>query len=262
MNNLIEAVDSHAHLDLPEFDRDRDDVLRRAWAAGIRAALCPAEMTSPGSLATVHRLAEEYPWVEAAAGIHPHQSKNSTASMLNQISDLGRSKRIKAVGEIGLDYHYNYSPPEKQKEVFRSQLRLAQELALPVIVHSRNSGQDVIAAVDEEGFTRGGVLHCFTEDWETAERMMERHFLISFSGILTFASAQNLREIAKKIPLARLLVETDSPYLVPEPRRRQTKRNEPAFVLETVQVLASLRNIPCEEMARSTLENFRRLFSV
>ena len=262
MDKFSEAVDSHAHLDLAEFDRDRADVLERAWHAGIRALLCPAEITSPASLATIHRLAEEYPWVEAAAGIHPHQAKDFAPTMLDQMRALGRSKRIKAIGEIGLDYHYNFSPPEKQKEVFRSQLRLAQELALPVIVHSRNSGQDVIAAVAEEGFTRGGVLHCFTEDWATAEWMMERQFMISFSGILTFASAQNLREIAKKIPLPKLLVETDSPYLVPEPRRRQTKRNEPAFVLETVQVLASLRNIPCQEMARSTLENFRRLFSV
>jgi TatD DNase family protein len=262
MTEQIELADSHAHLDLEEFDRDRDEVLQRAWESGVRAILCPAEMTTPASLATVLGLAEKFSRVEAAAGIHPHLAKEFAPSLADKIQELGRAKQIKAVGEIGLDYHYNFSPPEKQREVFRTQLRLAQELALPVIVHSRNSGRDVIAAVEEEGFTRGGVLHCFTEDWETAEQMMDRNFFISFSGILTYPNAQSLREIAKKIPWEKLLVETDSPYLVPQPRRGKNKRNEPAFVIETVQVLASLRNIHLEEMARATLENFRRLFSV
>jgi TatD DNase family protein len=245
-----------------EFDRDRDDVLRRAWEAGVRAILCPAEMTTPASLATVLGLAEKYPWVEVAAGIHPHQAKDFAPSLLHKIQALSRSKQIKAIGEIGLDYHYNFSPPEKQREVFRAQLRLAQELALPVIVHSRNSGKDVIAAVEEEGFARGGVLHCFTEDWETAKGMIEHDFVVSFSGILTYPSAQNIRETASKIPLEKVLVETDSPFLVPQPRRGKDKRNEPAFVIETVHVLASLRDIPLEKIAQATLENFRRLFSV
>lgn len=262
MTEQIELADSHAHLDREEFDEDRDEVLQRAWESGVKAILCPAEITTPASLATVLGLARRFSWVEAAAGVHPHQAKEATPSLLEEIQKLGRAKQIKAVGEIGLDYHYNFSPPEKQRDVFRSQLRLAQELALPVIVHSRNSGRDVIAAVEEEGFTRGGVLHCFTEDWETAQRMMGRNFSISFSGILTYPNAQNLREIAKKIPLEKLLVETDSPYLVPGPRRGKDKRNEPAFVMETVQALASLRSIHLKEMARVTLENFRRLFSV
>jgi len=262
MANQVELADSHAHLDMEEFEQDRDEVLKRAWESGVRAILCCAEMAATASLAKVLDLTRRYFWVEAAAGIHPHQAKEFAASHADEIQGLSRARQIRAVGEIGLDYHYHFSPPEKQRDVFRTQLRLAQELALPVIVHSRNSGRDVIAAVEEERFTRGGVLHCFTEDWETAERMMDRNFYISFSGILTYPSAQNLREIATKIPLEKLLVETDSPYLVPAARREKDKRNEPAFVVETVEVLASLRNVRQEEMARITLENFRRLFSV
>jgi TatD DNase family protein len=262
MTKPVELADSHAHLDMEEFDRDRDEVIRRAWENGVRAILCPAEMTNSTSPAAVLDLAARYSWIKAAAGIHPHQAKEFAPSFMDQVKELGRAKKIKAVGEIGLDYHYDFSPPEKQREVFRAQLGLAQELTLPVIIHSRNSGKDVIAAVEEETFTRGGVLHCFTEDRETAARMMDRGFLISFSGILTYASAQNLREIAKKIPSEKLLVETDSPYLVPGSRRAKNKRNEPAFVLETVEVLASLRNVRPEEIARTSLENFRRLFSV
>jgi TatD DNase family protein len=262
MTEPVELADSHAHLDMEEFDHDRDEVIRRAWEGGVRDILCPAEMTNSSSPATVLGLAARYPWIRAAAGIHPHQAKEFALSLMDEVKKLGRTEKIEAIGEIGLDYHYNLSPPEKQREVFRAQLGLAQELALPVIIHSRNSGKDITAAVEEEAFTRGGVLHCFTEDWETAERMMDRGFSISFSGILTYASAANLRQIARRIPSGKLLVETDSPYLVPGPLRAKNKRNEPAFVLETVAVLASLRNTPPPEMARTCLENFRRLFSV
>ncbi len=262
MTYLIEMADSHAHLDMEEFDGDRDDVLQRAWEAGVRAVLCPADVTTPDSLSTVLELTKKYRWVTAAAGIHPHQAKHFTAFWLDRIRELGRSGEIRAVGEIGLDYHYNLSTPEKQREAFRAQVRLAQELGLPVIIHSRNSGKDVIAAVEEEGFIQGGVLHCFTENQETADYMMRRRFMISFSGILTYRNAQRLRQIAARIPLEKILAETDSPYLLPQSQRGHAKRNEPAFVPETVQLIASLRSARLEEIARATLENFRRLFCV
>jgi TatD DNase family protein len=262
MAQPVEVADSHAHLDMEEFDRDRVEVIRRAWDGGVRAILCPAEMTNPSSLAVVLDLRARFSWIEAAAGVHPHQAKEFGPSHIAKIRELAGAGQVRAVGEIGLDYHYDFSPPGLQREVFRAQLRLAQELGLPAIIHSRNSGKDIVSGVEEEGFTRGGALHCFTEDLETAERLMSLGFLISFSGILTYGSARDLRETAGKIPLAKLLVETDSPYLVPEPRRGRDKRNEPAFVLETTRVLASLQQVDLEEMARASLDNFRRLFSV
>jgi len=247
---------------MEEFSQDREDVLRRAWERGIRALLCPAEMTTPESLPIVLDLSERYPWVAAAAGVHPHQAKESSLSYLDRIKELAGQGKIRAVGEIGLDYHYNFSSPESQRRAFGQQLELAQELALPVIVHSRNAGRDIRTAVKEEAFTQGGVLHCFSEDWETAGWMMERDFFISFSGILTFPNARELREIARKTPLDKILLETDSPYLVPYPLRRTTKRNEPLFIIETARVLADLKKLPLEEIGRAACENFRRLFSV
>ena len=262
MPDKLEIADSHAHLDMEEFSRDREDVLRRAWGGGVRALLCPAEMTTKESLPIVLSLSEQYPWVAAAAGVHPHQAKESSLSHLDRIKELARLGKIRAVGEIGLDYHYNFSSPESQRLAFRQQLELAEELALPVIVHSRKASRDIRAAVEEAAFTRGGVLHCFSEDWETARSMLERGFFISFSGILTFPNARELREIARKIPLDKILLETDSPYLVPHPLRRTTKRNEPLFVIETALVLASLKKLPLEEIGRTAFENFRRLFNV
>jgi TatD DNase family protein len=247
---------------MKEFDADRQAVVERARDQGVKFILCPAEMTEPSSLPCVLELRQKFAWIAAAAGVHPHNAGACSASHLDKIREVSRSGKIAAVGEIGLDFHYDFSPAERQREVFRSQLRLAQEIDRPVIIHSRNSGRDVIAAVEEEHFTRAGVLHCFTEDWETASRMMDHGFFISFSGILTYASAGPLRQIAKKIPLDRLLVETDSPYLVPAPRRGRIQRNEPAFVVETARLLAELRGMPLEALGIHTLQNFQSLFQV
>ena len=164
------------------------------------------------------------------------------------------------MGEIGLDYHYDFSSPEAQKEAFRRQLAFAGEAGLPVIVHSRLAGADVVAAVDAARFGRGGILHCFTEDWAVAEAVLERGFLVSFSGILTFPKAGALREVAARVPLDRLLVETDSPYLAPVPYRGSGRRNEPAFVVETARVLAGLKGLALEALAEATTRNFARLF--
>jgi TatD DNase family protein len=255
-------VDSHAHLDAKDFDLDRDAVVGRAFASGLRAILCPTEVTNPKSLDTAIGLTERFPGFFAAAGVHPHEANHFREESLQRLQELASSRKIMAIGEIGLDYHYSFSSREEQIRAFCAQLELAQELKLPVVVHSRNAGRDVVSAVQERKFTRRGVLHCFTEDWTTAAQMMDRLFFISFSGILTYPNASGLRETAKKIPLEKILIETDSPYLVPASLRGTEKRNEPAFVAETAKVLAELKAISIGSLAESTTRNFLDLFSV
>jgi len=257
----IGLVDSHAHLDMPEFDSDREDVVRRALAAGVTAVLCPADLVQPRSLAVLQDLQTQFPEsILAAAGVHAHQANDFNEKHVRSLHEWASRGVIRAVGEIGLDYHYDFSPRVQQQEVLRSQLACAGELGLPVILHSRLSGPDIIAAVDAEGFRGGGILHCFTEDWAMARAMMDRGFFISFSGILTFPKAQDIRDVAKKVPADRLLVETDSPYLTPVPQRGSVRRNEPAFVVETAQVLAGLKDLSYSDLAEATTRNFRTLF--
>ncbi len=253
-------VDSHAHLDMEEFDEDRDQVVQRAFQEGIKSILCPADLTNPKSIEKTFDLIEKYESLVAGAGVHPHNAKHFTPSHSQRIEELAQEKKIKAVGEIGLDFHYDHSPRDKQEEALRHQLSTAQKLELPVVIHSRNSGKEVAQAIKEEHFSQGGILHCFTEDWTLAKRMMDQNFFISFSGILTFPKAQPLREIAKKIPLEKLLVETDSPYLIPFPLKSKKKRNEPAHVIETAKVLAGIKKVSLEKLARATSKNFESLF--
>jgi TatD DNase family protein len=254
-------VDSHAHLDMEEFDVDRDQVVERAFAVGIQAILCPADLTSPKSISTTLQLVARHQRIVAAAGVHPHQAKFFNSDCVRILRELASEQKIQAAGEIGLDFHYNFSSPSEQRDIFRSQLRLAQELALPVIIHSRNGGDEIIAAVQEEQFTRGGVLHCFTENWDVAQKMMEHNFFISFSGILTFPKAHHLRAVASKIPLEKLLIETDSPYLAPIPYRGSHQRNEPAFVVETAKILAELKKVSLMDLAALTTKNFFSVFA-
>ena len=253
-------VDSHAHLDMSEFDADRAETVRRAFAAGVVAILCPADLTRAASLQIIAGLAVEFPTVLSAAGLHPHQAKDLDQDHLRELESLAARHAIRAIGEIGLDYHYDFSPAGAQHETLRRQLALAAETGLPVILHSRLAGADIIAAVDGERYHGGGILHCFTEDWETARAMVDRGFFVSFSGILTFPKAGALREVASRVPLDRLLVETDSPYLAPVPYRGTGRRNEPAFVVETARVLAEVRGLPLEALAEATTGNFARLF--
>ncbi|NIO49993.1 MAG: YchF/TatD family DNA exonuclease [Candidatus Aminicenantes bacterium] len=253
-------VDSHAHLEMEEFDEDRDLVVQRAFREGINSILCLADVTNPKSIKKTFDLTEKYESLIAAAGVHPHQAKHFTPSHAQRIEKLAVEKKIKAVGEIGLDFHYNFSPRLEQEEVFRRQLNLAQKLGLPVVVHSRNSSKEAAQAIEQERFSKGGVLHCFSEDWTLAKQMMDLDFFISFSGILTFPKAQPLREIAEKIPLGKLLVETDSPYLVPFSLKSEKKRNEPAHVIETAKVLAGIKKVSLDKLACATSQNFESLF--
>lgn len=245
---------------MDEFDPDRDDVVRRAYEAGIRAILCPMDVTSLKSIQTTLELGSHYPFISLAAGIHPHQAKLFSPDFLSRIKEFARAKNILAIGEIGLDFHYDFSSPDEQRAAFRSQLALAKNLQFPAIIHSRNAGREITETVQREYFYGGGVLHCFTEDWEFAKTMLDWNFYISFSGILTFPNAQPLRDIAQKLPLTRILIETDSPYLAPAPYRGVKKRNEPAFVIETARVLADLKKVSLAEVAQATARNFYKLF--
>jgi len=258
MTKALELVDSHAHLDMEDFDPDREDVVRRAFASGLKYILCPIEISEERSRKIILDLVKRYPTVYAAAGVHPHRARLFSPGCLDKIRKLAACGKIQAVGEIGLDYHYDFSPQDDQAIALRAQIELAQELDLPVIIHSRNSGRDVIRAVRDAGFAVGGVLHCYTEDGDIAREMLDLGFFISFSGILTFPNAQALRETAKGIPLERLLVETDAPYLAPLPHRG--RRNEPAYVVETARLLAGLKGLAFEDLAAAVTRNFSRLF--
>lgn len=253
-------VDSHAHLSMEDFDEDRDQVIMRAFQMGVKAILCPADLSEPQSVAVTLDLTEKYKNVVAAAGVHPHNARLFHPEYIQEIENLALAKKIRAIGEIGLDFHYNFSSPEAQKEALRIQLHTAEKLGLSIILHSRNSGREIVESIKNEHFTKGGVVHCFTESWETARKMMDQGFYISFSGIITFPKAHTLRETARKIPLERLLTETDSPFLLPFAYRSKKKRNEPAHVAEVFRKLAEIKDVAPEDLAVIIQNNFRALF--
>lgn len=257
-------TDSHAHIDGEEFDADREEVIARARAAGV-ATILNVGTGDPhgGNLERAVELAGRYENVFAAVGVHPHDARLFDEAAAERVRKIVRgSKRVVAWGEIGLDYHYDNSPREVQREVFRRQLRMAREEDLPVIIHSREADEDTVGILEDEwrGSARAGVLHCFGGGSWMAERALALGFYISFAGTVTFKKAEPLREIALRVPLERLLVETDCPFLAPVPLRG--RRNEPAFVVETARFLATLRGEGVEEFARATSSNFARLFDL
>jgi TatD DNase family protein len=255
-------VDSHAHLDMKDFDPDREQVLERAREKGVSAVLCPAEVTQPPGLNLLLDLGRSRPEVKLAAGVHPHQAKNFTEDHLTKIRELATAGTICALGEVGLDFHYDFSPPEAQRTAFRRQVALAGELGLPLIIHTRKAGMEVAEIMAEAGFQGRGVLHCYTEGWDLARRVLDKGFYLSFTGILTFPKADDVREVARRVPLDRVMVETDSPYLVPEPWRGRIKRNEPWLVAEIARVLAEVKGLAAEDIAAATTRNFAELFNV
>lgn len=259
---LVLIVDSHAHLGMPAFDQDRQDVIQTAFAEGIEGILCPAEISDENSIRTTGELAEKYTRVFVSGGIHPHHAKEFTDESIKTIETLAAEKKILAVGEIGLDYHYNFCPPDIQRDVFRAQLNIADQIRLPVIIHSREAAGDIFDIIKEENYKRGGIVHCFTENWSFAEKMLDLGFMISFSGIITFPKAHELRETARKIPMHSLLIETDSPYLVPYPARRKIERNEPKYVKETALCLSQLKMRPIEDFSAQTDSNFASLAGI
>jgi TatD DNase family protein len=253
-------VDSHCHLDMPAFDEDREAVLHRAREAGVEAFLVVGCADAEAGHRRALRVAGEL-GLPASAGVHPHDAKLMTDELLDELRRLARQGRIVAVGEIGLDFHYDHSPRDVQRGAFRRQVRLAREVGLPVIVHTREADLDTAKLLEEEGAGEvGGVIHCFTGGHALADRVLALGFHISFSGIVAFPRAQVVQEVARRVPEDRLLVETDAPYLAPPPHRG--KRNEPAFVAEVTRKVASLRGQPVEGVGAATLRNFRRLFRV
>lgn len=255
-------VDSHCHIDGPEYDVDRDEVIARAREAGVTTLLnVGTGDPHSGVFERAVALAEQHREIYCALGVHPHDAKLFDEAAQQRLVNLAKqSSRVVAWGEIGLDYHYDHSPREVQSEVFRRQLGIARELNLPVVIHSRAADDDTIAILREalSGYRRAGVLHCFGGSLQMAEQAIELGFFISFAGNLTFKKADDLRIIARQLPLERLLVETDCPYLTPVPFRG--KRNEPTRVVETVKFLAELKGVAPDELGKVTTANFFRLF--
>jgi TatD DNase family protein len=259
-------IDSHAHLDVPNYDADRAEVIDRARQSGVEMMLeiCGSDIAK-GSLDAGLKLVEDYPFIYGAIGAHPHEASLYDDALERKLAAMSEHEKVIGWGEIGLDYHYDHSPRDTQRRVFSRQLRLALDRRLPAIIHTREAEDDTIQILREDwaqpgGAAIGGIIHCFTGTQSLADAALEMGFYISFSGVLTFKNADALRDVARSVPMERLLVETDCPYLAPLPYRG--KRNEPAFVRETATRLAELKGISVEEIARATSGNFKGLFNL
>jgi TatD DNase family protein len=261
-------VDSHAHLDGSQFDSDRDVVIARAREAGVRNIVAIGNGDGPANFDCGIRLAEKYNFMYATIGIHPHEAKLASDAAFAEMERLARHPKIIAWGEIGLDYYYDHSPRETQRLVFSRQMELAATAKLPIVIHCRPSDgsedawKDCLGLIQQQWAATGlgGILHCFTGNWAQAKRALDMGFMISFAGNVTFPKAQQIRDAALEVPLDRMLIETDSPYLAPVPHRG--KRNEPAFVKETARKMGELRGISMEEVGEQTSRNFYNFFKL
>jgi len=226
----MDLIDSHSHLDGPQFAEDRPAVLERARAAGVDTLLAIGNGPGPEKLDAALPLAEQHYWIYTTVGIHPHEAKEVTEQHLEELTRLARHAKVIAWGEIGLDYFYDHSPRDIQAQVFLEQMERAQAAKLPIIIHCRDAWEDCLRLIEEHWRPSGlgGILHCFSSTLEHARRAMDMGFLVSFAGNLTYSKAQNLRDVARELPIDRMLIETDAPYLAPQAFRG--KRNEPAYV--------------------------------
>lgn len=249
-------IDSHAHVDFPQFDRDRPSVLERARQAGVVALVNPGADLDSSRRALA--LAERHDWVWAAVGIHPH-SAGEWQGAAAALKELARSLKVVAIGETGLDYYRQLSPPDVQKEALVGHIRLAREMGLPLILHCREAYADLFPLLEQERADEvGGVMHCFGGDGEAAARALDLGFYLGVAGSVTFPNARTLRDVLRRVPSERLLVETDCPYLAPVPWRG--KRNEPAYLVKVIEALAGARGWAIPETAAITAENARQLF--
>lgn len=256
-------VDSHCHIDGEQFDGDRDEIVKRANDAGVKLMLTVGTGNPhDGEIERAVKAAEKYENVFASVGVHPHDAKLYDDAAETHLIELAKRKKTIAWGEIGLDYYYDHSPREVQREVFRQQIKTAKSLDLPVIIHSREADDETVEILSDEYKTlgRGGVMHCFGGTAEMAQSMLDVGFYISFAGNVTFKKAENLREAARIVPFDKLLIETDCPFLAPVPNRG--KRNEPSFVVHTARFLADFYGIALEKLAEQTTQNFLDFFRI
>jgi len=252
-------IDTHAHLEMREFNDDREDVIKRAREAGVEYIVTIGTTVESSRDAVL--LADKYDFIYAAIGIHPHEVKDILHPAYDIIRHFAKHKKVVAYGEIGLDYHYEHSPRADQKRKFRDMLREARQLDLPVIIHDREAHEDTLRIISEEWSPDlGGVMHCFSGDAAMAKKVIEMGFSISIAGPVTFPKAESLREVVKQVPIEHLLIETDSPYLAPQPMRG--KRNEPAFVRHTAEMIAQVKGLTFDDVGRITSFNAMQLFGI
>src|SRR5713226_1760476 len=251
-------IDSHAHIQAFEFAEDLSEVIQRARAAGVEKIIAVGGAGDLSSNGAAVEITKTFPGIFATVGMHPHDAKDVSDQDFDHLRQLVRTPGVVAVGETGLDFHYNHSPREVQRELFCRFIQLARETNLPLVVHDREANREIAELLRSEG--RGnlqGVIHCFTGDYEAAKTFLDLGFYLSFSGIITFKNAEPLREVVRGLPLDRMLVETDAPYLAPVPHRG--KRNEPAFVRLVAETIARVRGLAVEEVAKATSRNAQDL---
>lgn len=255
----MSLIDSHCHLDSAEFDADRDAVIERALAAGVEQMMAIGTGHGPPDLEAGLQLAEKHPAFFATVGIHPHDAAKAGPDDFKRLADLLAHPKVLAVGEIGLDYHYDFSPREAQQSAFIEQMAVAARAKKPIVIHAREAWDDTLALIERYWTPHGigGIMHCFSGGPQEARRAVDLGFYLSFGGIVTFPKALNVQESAKAAPRDRILIETDAPYLAPVPKRG--KRNEPALMVHTARKLAELRSESYEDICAVTTENFGRL---
>lgn len=251
--------DSHSHMDSEKFKNDRDQVIMEAYHSGVSLIMNPG--ANYESSINAVKLAEKYDFIYAAVGVHPHDADTMDDMMLSLIKAMARKEKVKAIGEIGLDYHYDFSPRDVQKKWFRKQLQLAKSMNLPVIIHDREANQDVLDILKEEqSFETGVLMHCYSGSAELARQYIKLGAYLSIAGPVTFKNARKLLEVVEAVPLDRLLIETDSPYLTPVPYRG--KRNDSSKVRYVAEKIAEIKDITFEEVAKATMENAKKYFRI
>jgi TatD DNase family protein len=251
--------DTHAHLDDPRFKPDQAQVAQNAKDAGLELIVnigCGLD-----SIRDTIRLTEQYDWIYGTAGVHPHEAKLMDEEVYFAMKDLAKNPKIVAIGEIGLDFHYDHSPRDVQAQVFRLQIGMARELGLPITIHDREAHQLTLEILDEtHAWDLGGIIHCYSGSWQMARQIIKKGYYIAVGGVLTFPNAARIKEVVREIPMDKLLIETDCPYLAPAPYRG--KRNEPAYVVRTAEAIAEIKGLPLEEVGRITTENGRKAYRI
>ena len=254
-------IDTHAHLTFSQFDKDRNEVMDRAWNAGLEYIITIGAGNGLDGNSGALELAKSHRRIFATVGIHPHDVAQMDEGWISKLRELAQNKRVVAIGEIGLDYYYKHSDPEVQRKRFAQLLTLADEMNKPVVIHDRDAHDDVWKIIKEVGVPKkGGVFHCFSGDRAFAEKLIEEGFCISIPGVVTFKNAHELQEVVATIPLERILIETDCPYLSPEPYRG--KRNEPSYVVQVAEKIAELKGLALKDVARVTTLNAKRIFGL